>query len=149
MKTKITFVRGIIIAIIAAVVLSPYNPAEASIAGANRTARALFHALEREGWTVRDTFERGLLRRGQSVVIRTTLYSGVRYKIVAAGCEDAYDVDIAVYDENGNFIDGDNDHTALAVADVAPRWTGTFFIKVTMYNSTPDGAHYVVQYAYD
>jgi hypothetical protein len=36
----------------------------------------------------------------------------------------------------------------LAVADITPRWSGTYFIKITMYNSTRNGAHYVVQYAY-
>jgi hypothetical protein len=126
------------------------TPATASVMGARITAARLFDALS-DDWFVRDHFTSGLLNVGQSVYIRTTLHAGRNYKIVAGGCEDAFDVDIAVYDENGNFIDGDDDTTALAVADVAPRWTGTFIVKVTMYSVRPrsgNAAHYVVQYAY-
>ena len=45
-------------------------------------------------------------------------------------------------------IDSDKDAQVLAVANITPRWSGTYFIKITMYNSTRNGAHYVVQYAY-
>jgi len=87
----------------------------------------------------------GVLARGQSTLVRTTLYRGNTYAFIAGGCEDAYDVDIAVYDENGNLIRRDNDDSPVAVAeDIVPRWTGTFFIKVTMYRSTSNGAHYIL-----
>ena len=126
----------------------PIQPARASHAGAERNAALLFDALRDRGWNVRDSFTWGFLQRSDSTVIRTTLHSGNTYKIVAAGCEDAYDVDVAVYDENGNLIDSDHDTSPVAVADITPKWSGTFYIKVTMYNSTPGGAHYIVQYAY-
>lgn len=122
--------------------------ATASFAGARSNSAVLFRALQNRGWDVRDCFSVGLLGKGRSTVISTTLLAGNTYKIAAAGCEDAYDVDIAVYDENGNLIDSDKDAQVLAVADITPRWSGTYFIKITMYNSTRNGAHYVVQYAY-
>ena len=78
----------------------------------------------------------------------TTLLEGYTYKIVAAGCADAYDVDIRVFDQNGNLIDGDDDTSNVAVADVTPRWTGTFNIVVTLYDSKYNGAHVFVEYAY-
>ena len=124
------------------------SSASASEAGASAAARYLFTELEQRGWNIRDFYNTGLLRRGDSRIIRTTLYVGRQYKLVAAGCEDAADVDIRVYDENGNFISGDNDTSVLAVADITPRWSGTFHVKVTMYNSVPNGAHYVLQYAF-
>jgi hypothetical protein len=87
----------------------------------------------------------GRLAYGQSTVVHTTLYRGNTYAFIAGGCEDAYDVDIAVYDENGNLIRRDNDNSAAAVAEgIVPRWTGKFYIKVTMYRSTSDGAHYIL-----
>jgi hypothetical protein len=133
---------------IASLLLAPFQSAKASFDGARFTAAVLFDALRRAGWTVRNAADVGLLPRGRSVIIRTTLHAGNVYKIAAAGCEDAADVDVAVFDENGNFIDGDNDFQKLAVADIVPKWTGTFLIKVTMADSTPDGAHFVVQYAF-
>jgi hypothetical protein len=67
------------------------------------------------------------------------------YYLVVGGCEDAYDVDISVYDEDGNFIDSDNDEMPVGVVQVSPKWSGTFYVKITMYNSTSNGAHWVLQ----
>lgn len=131
-----------------ALLIAPVPQANASRLGAQVNANVLFNLLRSQGWTVRESFSWGLLERGDSVVIPTTLYAGNTYKLVAAGCEDAFDVDIAVFDENANLIDRDNDTSRVAVADFSPRWSGTFYIKVTMYNSTANGAHYVVQYAF-
>mgnify|MGYP002654655343 CR=1 FL=1 len=128
--------------------MTPLQVVPGSVAGARYSAAALFLGLRNQGWTCRDTFSQGLLRRGGSVVIATTLYAGNSYCLAASGCEDAYDVDLAVYDENGRYIGSDTDSTRLAIVRVAPRWTGTYYLKVTMANSTYNGAHYVMQYAY-
>ena len=120
----------------------------ASVSGARARADQICRVLRERGWQVRTNFTSGTLALGQSAFIRCTFYEGNTYKLVAGGCEDANDVDIAVYDENGNFIDSDQDASSLAVADFTPKWTGTFTVKVTMYDSTPDGAHFVLQYAF-
>jgi len=149
--SSIKMYRGIAtltLAVIVATLVFVPNHLNASSVGARAAARVLFDNLRTKGWTVRDCFDTGLLRRGQSVRIRTELYAGNIYTIAAGGCEDAHDVDIAIYDENGNFISGDEDRSDLAVARVKPKWSGTFYIVVTMYDSTRDGAHYVVQYAF-
>lgn len=98
-------------------------------------------------WVVRG-FDVGFLREGASKVLQTTLYKGVTYKIIAAGCDDAADVDIQVYDENWHLVDGDDDSSRVAIADVVPAWTGTFHIKVTMHSCTFVAAHWSVQLAY-
>jgi hypothetical protein len=36
----------------------------------------------------------------------------------------------------------------VSVAEITPKWSGEFKVKVTMYRSTKDGAHYVLQYAW-
>ena len=120
----------------------------ASYAGARYQARRILHAARGQGYAVRSYYTQGLLQRGQSTILRFTLTSGVSYKIVVGGCEDCYDIDAALYDEYGNYIDSDRDASAIAVVNNTPRWTGTFYLKVTMYNSTYNGAHFVVQYAY-
>ncbi len=104
--------------------------------------------LKELGWNVRDTYTTGLLRLGQSVVITTKLEKGNKYKLVAGGCNDASDIDIAVYDENDELISKDTDESVVSVAEITPKWSGEFKVKVTMYRSTKDGAHYVLQYAW-
>lgn len=133
-----------------AATLLTVTPASASVLGARVRAAQIFNALSND-WYIRDHFTTGLLRVGQSTVIRTTLHAGRQYKIVAGGCEDAFDVDLAVYNEQGQLVARDNSTSTLAVADLRANWTGTVYIKVTMARVRPNSggaAHYVVQYAY-
>jgi hypothetical protein len=48
------------------------------------------------------------------------------------------DLDLYIYDENGNLIDSDTDNTDHCVCSFTPKWTGKFVIKVknlgTVYN---------------
>jgi hypothetical protein len=130
------------------IVLAALNTS-ASEASAAAAAKQLFDTLKKNlDWNVRENYTTGLLRLKQSTVITTTLHEGNTYKLVAAGCKDARDIDIAVYDSEGDLVDGDNDESIVAVATVTPKTTGEYRIKVTMFNSTPDGAHYVLQYAW-
>jgi len=147
MKTKIQTLVILIAFLAGGGFLSPQFAA-ASQESARRNAYAVFMLLNLADWDVRELYNGALLRRGQSVRFETTLWEGYSYKVVAAGCDDAYDVDIDVYDQNGNLIDGDNDSSNVAVADVTPQWTGTFYIVVTLYDSKYNGAHVFVEYAY-
>lgn len=123
--------------------------ADASVNGAKVRASQLFQTLSGQlALSVRPAYTYGLLSRGQSIVIRTTLHAGNNYILAAGGCEDAYDVDIAIFDGNGNLVASDSDLQPVAVARVTPIYTGTFFVKITMSNSTRNGAHYVLQYAW-
>jgi len=49
--------------------------------------------------------------------------------VVVSGDGDT-DLDLYVYDENGNLIDSDTDSTDDCVAAFNPRWTGVFYIKI-------------------
>ncbi len=40
------------------------------------------------------------------------------------------DLDLYLYDENGNLIDSDLGYSDYGVVSVNPRWTGTFYIEV-------------------
>lgn len=118
--------------------------AYASIAGARNAALAMAFALEAYGYSFVDG-DAGLLPQGGSQVVSVTLYKNNTYVMIAGGCEDAYDVDLVVYDDNGRVVGRDTDNSPVAATrEITPRWTGTFYIKVTMYNSTWNGAHYVL-----
>ncbi len=61
------------------------------------------------------------------------------WKIQFRGGETAYvcvigdgdtDLDLFVYDANGNFITSDTDSSDYCVVSFTPRWTGTFYIKI-------------------
>lgn len=147
MKTKIPTLIKVMAIIMAYGFVSPQF-AMASRESARRNAYALSMALEAAGFNVRELYNGALVGRGRSIQFETTLRTGYTYKIAAAGCQDAYDVDVRVYDENGNLIDSDDDSSNLAVATVSPAWTGTYYIVVTLYRSAYNGAHVFVEYAY-
>ncbi len=86
----------------------------------------------------------GYLDEGDSFRYSTTLYYGNEYAICVVGDDDAVDVDIAIFDENFNKIYEDDEATFEGIAYVAPEWTGTFYVRVTMYEveSYTDGAYF-------
>ena len=120
----------------------------ASQLGAKVTALAIMKSLADSGWIIRDGAI-DELGQGESKVYPVTLYYGNTYKIVAAGDEDAADVDIGVYfGPEGKFLVKDDDDTNVAVVTVTPAYTDQFYIKVVMAKTKTGGsAHYVVQYA--
>ncbi|MEW5724831.1 MAG: hypothetical protein AB1896_17090 [Thermodesulfobacteriota bacterium] len=120
----------------------------ATVGGAKERAYSIADRLLGLGFNVLDTYQYGLLPRGGAYVVTTTLQAGVSYVFVAGGCQDAYDVDVGLFDENGNLIDVDEDNSTLAVAEVTPKWTGPFYIKIVMHDSTRNGAHWVLLTAY-
>lgn len=107
--------------------------------------------VESKGATVNHVqSEYGYLGEGESFIVKNTCYNTVTYFILAAGGNDALDVDIKVYDENGNLVAEDSDDESVAVAIFAPKWTGTFYFKITLYSSSRAGDYvgFVRAYVY-
>lgn len=141
-------ISAFVIALATAALLIP-DTTNASSAGAKRNAQALFEIMRlKGGLQVLDTFHQGLLPKGKHILLNREFIAGNDYVLVAGGCEDAYDVDIAVFDENGNLVSKDTDNQKVAVAKFSPKWTGKFHIMIKMYNSTSNGAHWVLQTGY-
>ncbi len=84
-----TFAAGLLLAV-------PVAPMIASQLGAKVTALAIMKSLADSGWIIRDGAI-DELGQGESKVYPVTLYYGNTYKIIAAGDEDAADVDIGVF----------------------------------------------------
>jgi hypothetical protein len=136
-----TFAAGALLAV-------PVAQMIASQLGAKVTALAIMKGLADSGWVIRDGAI-DELPQGESKVYPVTLYYGNTYKIVAAGDEDAADVDIGVYyGPEGKFLVKDDDDSNVAVVTVTPGYTDQFYIKVVMAKTKTGGsAHYVLQYA--
>ncbi len=116
-----------------------------------RNLQLIASFAESKGLTVNyDSSEFGYLQEGQSFMIKTTCYNTVAYAILAAGGAESQDVDIVVYDGNMNVVSEDADDTNVAIATFAPRWTGTFYFKITLYKSSSVGDYvgYVRAYVY-
>lgn len=131
---------------VAGLTLSPPET-DARRSQARYVAWRIFRTLPHYGYRVRWQYGMGLVRRGGQATRSVTLFRGVDYYIIAAGCFDAYDVDIAVRDEWGRLVGWDTKYSRYGVVRVRPRWTGRFRVTVRMSNSTYDGAHWVLMIA--
>ena len=66
-------------------------------------------------------------------LLSVNLDSDYDYIIVGACDNDCSDIDMALYDENDNEIDSDNETDSLPILNVSPAWDGEFSISVSMY----------------
>ncbi len=123
-------------------------PVQATTSEAKARAYKIAKVLKDNGISFRNDYWHGLLKRKGSTTIKTTLKKDTQYILVGGGCNDAYDVDITVYDENWKQVGKDSKVDANPVVKVTPKWSGTFHVKVTMANSTSNGAHYALIVGY-
>ena len=62
-------------------------------------------------------------------VYRETFYGGEEVCVLVVGDGDT-DLDLYIYDENGNLIESDTDILDTCVCTWTPKWTGEFRIEV-------------------
>ena len=75
----------------------------------------------------------GNLSEGQSDAWTITLYGGYDYMILAACDGDCQDLDIRLYDANGNVIDSDTTEDSVPTITGTVAETARFTIEVDMY----------------
>ena len=74
----------------------------------------------------------GTLRDNTYTDVSYTLHAGVSYALIGVCDNDCPDLDLKLYDENGNLIDKDTAPDSTPVIRVTPRWTGAFYVRVIM-----------------
>jgi hypothetical protein len=116
--------------------------------GARRAVRSAVVALSSYGFDYRDSYDLGVLDRGQSYTMARTLYRGNEYALLAGGCEYTRDIDLYVYDRNWNLISYDRDSDKVALANFNASYSGTYYVRVKMYRATSDDVHWSLVYGY-
>lgn len=90
--------------------------------------------LRLEGYELTHNIRTGYLRTGEVTNYYFNLSSGRNYIIYAVCDEDCGDIDLCLFDENDNEISCDNKTDSMPFVNVTPRWTGSFRLRVRMYN---------------
>jgi hypothetical protein len=86
----------------------------------------------------------GMLNHGYYRVHNVTLHEGVEYTFVGACDRDCSDLDLQLYDENGNLIDEDLLRDDVPIVSVTPEWTGRFYVKVIMAECSVNPCGYTI-----
>jgi hypothetical protein len=100
--------------------------------------------FERAGFRATHNLVTGYLGNGGDENITLTLRQGMTYAIVGVCDNDCRDVDLRLYDDNGNLVTSDVQTGDIPVLKVAPRWTGRYQIKVVMARCSNAPCHYGV-----
>jgi len=90
--------------------------------------------LALDGYSITHDIKYGSLYDNRYDNYYFSLSRGWTYKIYAACDGDCGDIDLCLYDENGNKIDCDETTDDQPVVEVTPKWTGRFRLKVHMYD---------------
>lgn len=115
---------------LAAAVLPP--PAAAQSDVVSRQLSRVTARMAQNGYGESHTRTRGTLRQGQYTTFDLSMQQGRRYAIVGVCDQDCTDLDLILYDENGNKIDDDVADDDAPVVAVSPRWSGRFRVRVRM-----------------
>jgi hypothetical protein len=73
-----------------------------------------------------------------------TLYRGDSYTFLGACDDDCGDLDLFLYDEDGDEVDSDVSTDAIPTVSVSPRRTGDYRIMARMYSCTVEPCYYSV-----
>ncbi len=76
----------------------------------------------------------GDLGRGGESDVTLNVRSGVSYAIVGVCDNDCRDIDLRLYDDNGNLIVSDIQRDDTPVVKFTPRWNARFTVRVIMAN---------------
>lgn len=78
----------------------------------------------------------------ESLTVR--LYEDVSYTIIGVCDEDCTDLDLELFDANGNSIDEDYEDDDFPIVEVTPAWTSDFTLEVHMYKCDNEPCYYGV-----
>ena len=128
-----------------ALVLAPLSASATTGEAMERLAGFMFGAgLVSPDLNVRGTPQIGSLAEGEWISYRTALQEGIQYHVVAAGCDNALDIDVGVSDGSDTIpiaLDLSPGRTADAVF-VAP-YTGWYTVGIKMVETRNGGAAHV------
>lgn len=99
-------------------------------------------ALRGQGFSQTHDYEIDRLDEGTEDSFSIRLRADREYALVGACDNDCSDVDFWLYDENDNLIDSDTSTDDVPIVRVTPRWSGTFRIRVRMYECSVEPCVY-------
>jgi len=147
MKNQASALTSIISLLLVIMIFTP-STSWATLEEAKETARRIYKLLIIEGFEVLDYYSYGELDIGESTVFKRQFYRGNTYALIVAGCNYTEDIDIYLYDDDGDLIDKDKKPAQAGFVIFSPRYSGNYYIKIVMYDATSNNVHWVLQYAY-
>ena len=106
---------------------------------AREVALELAGAFSNDGYKIRDGHWAGVLQLKKPQVIAVNLYAGNQYYFSLGATDKAKKVAVAVFDESGKAVTGEQYHleTMRAAAGVSPVASGPYYVSVQLLEGDP------------
>lgn len=100
-------------------------------AAGDKTLMTLISDLDKvqRGRTTGETYHTDLVRANHTDVYTMRFVGGEKAEVAVVGDGDT-DLDLYIYDENGNLIKSDTDYGDDCYVSWYPKWTGSFKVKI-------------------
>lgn len=89
-----------------------------------------------EGWGVR-TLTSATLEAGKTKNFLVTLYAGNAYKVETCGDEGVANLDVLLYDVDGNVLTRDEDEGRSPTFTFTPKATNTYYVVLYLRDAQP------------
>lgn len=114
---------------------------QAIILGQLQQAQA---ALAQQGFQMIGQPYSGGLQQGQTWNVPAQLSTGVEYRVVGVCDRDCNDLDLVLFDGNGQPIVQDRSTSSQPVLGIQPSYSGAYTLQVQMYNCSVEPCYYAV-----
>lgn len=106
---------------------------------AREVALELAGAFSNDGYKIRDGHWAGILQLKKPQIIMVNLYAGNQYYFSLGATDKAKKVAVAVFDENGKPVAGEQFHqeSLRAAAGVSPEASGPYYVSVQVLEGEP------------
>ena len=98
--------------------------------------------LSQRGYTMNGDVFDGSLNNGMYEDLTITLRPGVSYAFMGVCDEDCHDVDLRLYDPDGDEVDADVRTDDWPIVMVTPRYKGTYQVRVIMASCSRNPCYY-------
>ena len=145
---RLSLFAGFAAALVAALVyLVPVQESPADEAAARACLASLVTSAIAGGMRLRasDTAAAG---PQEAITYRVTLYKGLSYVLIGCADGEGVDLDMRLYDSEGNLVSNDKSPDAQPFVDVEPPHTGEYALQVLVYKSEAPKTDFAVAIAY-
>ena len=121
--------------LVVALVTSPLQPATSQDRWTEQVINQLVESARDAGHAGMELSHQpytGALNGGRYETLTLRFQEGSTYAVVGACDADCSDLDLRLYDEDGNLIDSDMNPDDRPIVAVQPAWTGGFRVRVIM-----------------
>jgi hypothetical protein len=100
------------------------------------------HVFEEQGYELTHRIYTGSLADDGAEIVQLDLEVGMEYQIMGACDQDCTDLDLTLFDGNGNVVDSDLLDDDVPVVSVTVRRSGAFRLRVSMATCSDEPCRY-------